>query len=69
VSAPEASRAANGVVTGAAILMVLCCAVGPAVLGAAAGSFIGGWVGIVCAILLSGVVGLVLVRRRGKDAC
>jgi hypothetical protein len=54
---------------GAAVLMVLCCAVGPAVLGAAAGGIIGGWLGIVCAVVLAAGVGLVLYRRRGRGVC
>jgi len=45
------------------ILMVLCCAVGPAVVGAVAGSAVGGWLGIVCAIILAAIVGLVVHRR------
>jgi hypothetical protein len=48
---------------GAGILMVLCCAVGPAVIGAVAGSAVGGWLGIACAIVLAAGVGLVLHRR------
>jgi hypothetical protein len=55
---------------GGSLLMILCCAVGPAVLGAAAGSLVGGWLGIACAVLLAAVVGLVLHRRkRGTGAC
>jgi hypothetical protein len=46
--------------------MVLCCAVGPAVIGAAAGSVIGGWLGIACAIVLAAGTGLMLHRRRGR---
>jgi hypothetical protein len=46
--------------------MVLCCAVGPAVIGAVAGSAIGGWLGIACAVLLAAGVGLVLHRRTRK---
>jgi hypothetical protein len=43
--------------------MVLCCAVGPAVIGAAAGSAIGDWLGIACAVVVAAFVGLFLHRR------
>jgi hypothetical protein len=49
--------------------MVLCCAVGPAVLGAAAGGVIGGWLGIACAVLVAGLVGLLLHRRSRSRGC
>lgn len=42
---------------------ILCCAVGPAVLGAVTGSAIGGWLGIACAAIVAAAVGLVLLRR------
>ena len=45
------------------LLMVLCCAIGPAVIGAVAGSAIGGWLGIACAVILAAAVGLILHRR------
>jgi hypothetical protein len=50
---------------------VLCCAVGPAVIGAVAGTAIGGWLGIACAVLLAAGVGLALHRRarRRGGAC
>jgi hypothetical protein len=53
------------------VLMVLCCAAGPAVIGAIAGTAIGGWLGIVCALILAACVGLFLHRRarRRGDAC
>jgi hypothetical protein len=53
------------------VLMVLCCAAGPAVIGAIAGTAIGGWLGIVCALILAAGVGLFLHRRarRRGDAC
>jgi hypothetical protein len=58
------------VLVGGGLLMVLCCAVGPAVIGAVAGSAVGGWLGIACAIVLAAVVGLALHRRsRNGRAC
>ena len=55
---------------GAGVLMVVCCAVGPAVIGAVAGSAIGGWLGIACAVILAAGVGLVLHRRaRTSGGC
>lgn len=50
-------------------VMVLCCAVGPAVIGAVAGSAIGGWLGIACAVALAAIVGLVLRRRTRARGC
>lgn len=49
--------------------MVLCCAVGPAAIGAAAGTAIGGWLGVACAVVLAAGAGLLLYRLRGKDRC
>jgi hypothetical protein len=62
---PDAALAAGG------LLMVLCCAVGPAVIGAVAGSAVGGWLGIACAVILAATVGLLLHRRnrRRGGAC
>jgi hypothetical protein len=53
------------------VLMVLCCAVGPAVIGAVAGTAIGGWLGVACAVILAAAVGLALHRRarRRGSAC
>jgi hypothetical protein len=53
------------------VLMVLCCAAGPAVIGAIAGTAIGGWLGIVCALILAAGIGVFLHRRarRRGDAC
>lgn len=53
-------------VAGAAALMILCCAVGPAVIGAAAGGLVGGWLGIACAVLVAGFGGFALHRRRRR---
>ena len=70
MSAPEKrDRRGDGLLAGGALLMVLCCAVGPAVIGAAAGSAIGGWLGIACAVLLALGAGLFIHRRRGQEGC
>ena len=57
MSAREESAKSSGVFAGAAVLMVLCCAVGPAIVGAAAGSAIGGWVGVACAAVVAASLG------------
>jgi hypothetical protein len=44
--------------------MILCCAVGPAVIGATAGAAIGGWLGIACAVILMAAAASILHRRR-----
>jgi hypothetical protein len=62
-SPSEPRRRTNLALMGSGVLMVLCCAVGPAVIGAVAGSAIGGWLGIACAIILAAAVGLTLHRR------
>jgi Mn2+/Fe2+ NRAMP family transporter len=55
---------------GGGLLMILCCAVGPAVIGAVAGSAIGGWPGIACAVILAAAVGFILHRRtRRRGSC
>jgi hypothetical protein len=60
----------DAALAGAGILMVLCCAVGPAVIGAVAGSAVGGWLGIACALVLAAAVGLVLHgRKRKRGGC
>jgi hypothetical protein len=70
VSAPEANPPkADRLVVGGAVAMVLCCAVGPAVVGAVAGPAIGGWLGIACAVALAAGAALLLHRRRGKAGC
>lgn len=63
------SRKFDFAIGGGALLMILCCAVGPAVIGAAAGSAIGGWLGIACAVILAAAVGLFLHRRSKNKAC
>lgn len=62
----KAEKAGSGILIGGALLMVLCCAVLPAGIGAAAGSAIGGWIGIVCAVILAGGVALALHRRNRR---
>jgi hypothetical protein len=60
-------RRSDRFLLGGAILMVLCCAVGPAVVGAIAGSAVGGGLGIVIACMVAAALGLGLYwRRRGK---
>ena len=67
---PKPHRGSNYALFGGGVLMVLCCAVGPAVIGAAAGSAIGGWLGIACAVILAAVVGLIFHRRnRSRGGC
>jgi hypothetical protein len=67
----EKSRGRSDVaLIGGGVLMVLCCAVGPAVIGAVAGSAVGGWLGIACAVILAAAIGLVLQRRtRQQGGC
>ena len=70
MSATKRPRAADAAVVGAGVLMVLCCAVGPAVVGAVAGSAIGGWLGIACAVVLAALAGVVVHRRaRQRGGC
>ena len=67
---PKPRRGANYALLGGGVLMVVCCAVGPAVIGAVAGSAIGGWLGVTCAVILAAVVGLILHRRtRSRADC
>jgi hypothetical protein len=65
------ARRADAALAAGGVLMVLCCAVGPAVIGAVAGTAIGGWLGMVCALILAAGVGLFVHRRarRRGDAC
>jgi hypothetical protein len=69
MSQPAASQRSEGLIGAAAVFMVLCCAVGPAVLGAAAGGLIGGWLGIVCAVTVAAGIAVLVHRRRGKRRC
>jgi hypothetical protein len=67
---PTAHRRSDLVLAGGGILMVLCCAVAPAVIGAVAGSTIGGWLGIACAVPVATIIGFVLRRRaRARGRC
>jgi outer membrane lipoprotein SlyB len=67
---PKSRQGVNYALFGGGVLMVVCCAVGPAVIGAVAGSAIGGWLGIACAVILAAVVGLILHRRtRSRGSC
>jgi hypothetical protein len=69
MSNAEKQRKTDAALAGAGLLMVLCCAVGPAVVGAVAGGVVGGWLGIACAVLLAGLLGVALHRRRGRRGC
>jgi outer membrane lipoprotein SlyB len=67
---PKPGRSSSIAIAGGGLLMILCCAVGPAVIGAVAGSAIGGWLGIACAVILAAVVGLLIHRRaRSRGNC
>jgi hypothetical protein len=67
---PKPRQGSKYALFGGGVLMVLCCAVGPAVIGAVAGSAIGGSLGIVCAVILAAAVALVLHRRaRSRAGC
>jgi hypothetical protein len=65
------ARRADAALAPGGVLMVLCCAVGPAVIGAVAGTAIGGWLGIACALIIAAGAGFFLHRRtrRRGDAC
>ena len=69
MSSEQSARRSDGLLAGGALVMVLCCAIGPAVIGAAAGSAIGGWLGIACAVVLAAIAGLVIHRRRRRGSC
>ena len=63
-------RGSDVALVGGGVLMILCCAVGPAVIGAVAGSAIGGWLGIACAVIVAAAVGLILQRRtKRRGSC
>jgi hypothetical protein len=69
-SDPPRRRGTDLALAGGGLLMVLCCAIGPALIGAVAGSAIGGWLGIACAAILATIVGLVVRRRtRTRGGC
>ena len=55
----------------AALVMAMCCAVGPAVIGALAGSALGGVAGVALAVAVAGTGAFALHRwRRGRrSAC
>ena len=66
----RSSKRTDAALLGGGVLMILCCAIGPAVIGAVAGSAIGGWLGIACAVILAAAVGLILHRRtRRRGGC
>ena len=70
MSAPgSARRKPDGLCAGAAVLMLLCCLVLPAAVGAGAGSIIGGWLGVACAVLIAAIVALLIHRRSGTRGC
>ena len=68
MSDTESPGRSNVALAAAGVLMILCCAVGPAVIGAVAGGAIGGWLGIACAVIVAGAVALVLHRRARRGA-
>jgi hypothetical protein len=68
MSDTESAGRSNAALAGAGVLMVLCCAVGPAIIGAVAGGAIGGWLGIACAVIVAGAVALVFHRRGRRGA-
>jgi hypothetical protein len=69
-AANEPRRRSDAALAGAGVLMVLCCAIAPAVIGAVAGGAIGGWLGIACAVVLAAAVGFFLHRRtHGPKGC
>jgi hypothetical protein len=63
-------RGSNFALVGGGLLMVLCCAVGPAVFGAVAGNVVDGWLGIACAVIPAALVGFAVHRRsRNSGRC
>jgi hypothetical protein len=70
MSRPETPpRSSTSILAGGAVLMVLCCAIGPAAIGAAAGGLIGGWLGVACAVVVAAVAVLLLRSARGRGDC
>ena len=68
MSDTESAGRSNAALAGVGVLMVLCCAAGPAIIGAVAGGAIGGWLGIVCAVIVAGTTAFVLHRRARRGA-
>ncbi|MEA2218733.1 MAG: hypothetical protein QOJ35_1359 [Solirubrobacteraceae bacterium] len=66
MSANRPLSRSDAAIAGAGILIVLCCVAGPAVLGVLAGSVIGGWLGIVCAVTSAAAIALVVRRRTSR---
>lgn len=68
MSTEPARRGGSNALLGFGAFMVVCCAIGPAVIGAVAGSAIGGWLGITIACVVATAVALgIHLRRRGRD--
>ncbi len=66
----EAPRGSNGLFAGMGLLMVLCCAIGPGIIGAGAGSAVGGWLGIAVACVAAAGAGFALyLRGRKRGGC
>jgi hypothetical protein len=63
------TRTGDRLLLGGAVLMILCCAIGPAVIGAAAGSAIGGGLGIVVACVVAVGAGLGVYWHRRRKGC
>jgi hypothetical protein len=59
-------RSSDRALLGAGIVMVLCCAVGPAVIGTIAGGALGGWLGVLCAVVVATVAAVVMHRGAGR---
>jgi hypothetical protein len=68
-TAPAPASKADRFLLGGALVMVLCCAVGPAVIGVVASSAVGGGLGIVIACVVAAALGLGLYWRRRDKGC
>ena len=68
---PQTPGAGGAFIGGTALLMIVCCVAGPAILGAVAGAAIGGILGIACAAIVAVAVGVFLYQRRAAkgDGC